>query len=353
MGFLESEKKMKSDVYSSFKVAHHKEKLEQLKRGELPLPAFVQWDISNRCNLNCNFCFYKIFPLSDWDPNAIMPTDIILRTLDEVKELGVKAIEWTGGGSVETHPDYKKILKYSQELGFENALVTNGTLLDDEALDIIKDFEWVRFSIDAVTPKTYKKIKGKDLFDKAIENLRKLIEIKKSTNVIGYSFIVCPDNYQEIYHSTLLAKQLGCDNIRFSIALTPDGEKPFLPIWDECVKQINLAKSLEDKNFKVFPFPDRIKDISGERTTPHCYFHHFCAVIAPTGMYPCCRLKDYKEFNLGNLKEKSFKEIWFGEKRKKFIKSIKDGCNYPCWMTEKNAFIHYLLKDNPQHVNFI
>ena len=87
---------------------------------------------------------------SDFKPEDSMPTKIVFRVLDELKSLGVKAIEWTGGGSVECHPDYKQILNRSVELGFENALVTNGTLLDNGALQLIRGFDWVRFSVDAV-----------------------------------------------------------------------------------------------------------------------------------------------------------------------------------------------------------
>ena len=344
---------MVKDVYSSYKVAFHKDKLDQLKRGELPIPIFVQWDLSNRCNLNCNFCFYHIYSLSDWDSRKIMPKETAFKVLQELKELGIKAVEWTGGGSVETHPDWKEILQRSKDLGFENALVTNGTLLDEEGLQLIKDFEWVRFSIDAATPQTYKTIKRVDLFDKAINNIKRLLEIRDPKNIIGYSFIVCKENYKEIYKATLNAKSLGCDNVRFSLAMTPLREKLFKGIWDKCVKEIELAKEEETKDFKVFAFSNRIYELALKTLSEYCSYHHLVGVIAPTGVYPCCRLKDEGKYNFGDLNGKSFKEIWYGERRKEFIKSIENGCPYDCWMTEKNNFIKYLLLDKPRHVNFI
>ncbi len=347
----------KKQAYSNLKFLHHLERIKLLEKGGSPPPVFVQWDISNVCNLDCSFCFYKIYPkanlLSDWDEKASMPTKLIIKTLKDLKNIGVKAIEWTGGGSVECHLDYKKILKRSGELGFENALVTNGTLLDDEAIKLIKDFEWVRFSIDAATKETYKRIKRRDLFDKAINNLKKLIKIKKLNNVLGFSFIICPENYQEIYSAGLLAKQLKCDNVRFSLAHTPKKDKIFENIWDEIIRQIKMVKALEKDEFRVFSFEDRLEDLAGKRFSKFCAFHHFCAVISPTGMYPCCTLKDMGEFNFGDLNKKSFAEIWWGDKRKKFIESIKDGCPFACWMTEKNRIVEYLMEKNPKHVNFI
>lgn len=344
---------MTSDVYSNFKVAHHKRRLEHLKKGRIIIPSLVQWDISNRCNMDCNFCFYKIFSLSDWDPNAIMPTDICFKVIEELKAMGVEALEMTGGGSVETHPDYKKILREAKRY-FQMSLVTNGTLLDDEALEIIKDFEWVRFSIDAVTSETFRKVKGVDLFDKAIDNLEKLLEIKDPKNIIGYSFVVCRENYSEIYEAAKFAKEIGCDNIRFSLAMTPQKDRLFDGIWDECVNQMDMSKGLEDENFKVFEFKNRIQELASEVLSDHCYYTDFVGVISPTGVYPCCRLKDDGNFNFGKIGDKTFKEIWFSDTRRKFLDNVRNnGCNFDCWMTRKNAIISYLLEENPRHVNFI
>lgn len=344
---------MKKYAYSPFKAAVHRDKIDQLKRGELITPSFVQWDLSNKCNLNCSFCFYKIHSLSDWNATEIMPTDVVMRVLDELKAFGVKAIEWTGGGSVECHPDWKKIILRAKELGFEQALVTNGTLLDDEGLHIIKDFEWVRFSVDCADKKTYKKIKGFDYFDKVIHNIQKLNSIKTQNNIVGLSFIVCKDNYKEIINAARLAKELKCDNIRFSLAMTPEKEKYFKNIWLEIIKQLEQAKKEETGNFKFFSFSNRIYDLARQTLSDYCGFHHFCGVIAPRGVYPCCRLKDDAKYNLGDLKKDSFANIWFGKKRKEFIKSIENGCPFDCWMTEKNKFIEYLIKESPVHKNFV
>ena len=107
--------------------------------------------------MDCKFCFYRVWPLTDWDENEMMSTETALRVLKELKELDVKAIEWTGGGSIETHPDWKLILYEASRMGFKQALVTNGTFLDDRAMEILRNFEWVRFSIDAATKSTYRK----------------------------------------------------------------------------------------------------------------------------------------------------------------------------------------------------
>ena len=350
---------MKDDVYSPFKPAFHREKLDQLRRGELITPTFVQWDLSNACNLRCNFCFYHIYPLTDWNPKDQMRAKIVKRVLSELKELDVKAIEWTGGGEPtlwgdSDGTDWEDIFYGAKDLGFEQALVTNGTLLSDVGIDAIRDFEWVRFSIDAATPETFKAIKGADLFDNTIENLKKLLEVRDPKNVIGFSFIVCRENHREIYEAAKLAKELGCDNVRFSLAMTPRRERLFDDIWDECVRQIELAKELQDEDFRVFAFSNRIYELALKVLSPHCYYCQFVGVITPRGVYPCCRLKDEAWSNFGSLDKSTFKYVWFRDKRREFVERVvKYGCPYDCWQTEKNLFIHYLLQESPRHANFI
>jgi len=343
-----------NEYYSPYKIAHHEEKIKQLKKGKMIAPTFAQVDLTNSCNLNCSFCSYKIGNYSsdhmkDFNVRDRLDKNLIFNLLYDTKHKfffnELKALEWTGGGEPCLHPDHKEIFNFAKDFSYEQALVTNGSLLDDETIDIIKDFSWVRFSIDASMEETYEKIKGKNLFKKAIGN---------PENIVGFSFIVCRDNYQEIYESTRLAKSLGCDNVRFSLAYTPKGEGMFKGIWDETVEQINKAKQEETKDFKVFAFSNRINEVAQKTKNDACYFHEFVAVIGANGaVYPCCLLKYDPRFNFGNLKDKSFEKIWFGEKRKKFTNKIRKGCDYSCWMTEKNNFVSYLLEKNPKHVNFI
>jgi len=345
--------KEKEDIYSDIKVAHHKVKLHHLSKKRLIMPVFVQIDLSNKCNLSCGFCFYKI-TLTDWNSYDEIPTNLVFKVMKELKEIGVKAIEWTGGGSISMHPRYKDIFKKAKRLGFEQALVTNGTLLDEEALQIIKNFEWVRFSIDVATKETYEEIKGVDFFDKAINNMKRLLEIRKKNCVVGFSFIVCPDNYKEILKATKMAKEIGCDNIRFSLAMTPSKEALFDDIWEDCLSELELSRNEQTDDFRVFEFSNRINELAKNILSDYCGYHHFVGVIAANGcVYPCCTLKLDRRFNFGDLRNHTFKEIWAGYRRTQFIKKIENGCPYACWMTKKNQIIEYLMKKNPKHINFI
>ena len=89
-----------------------------------------------------------------------------------------------------------------------------------------------------------------------------------------------------------------------------------------------------------------------------CGYQHFTGVVgADLEVYPCCTLKyNAAGTSFGSLKEQSFKDIWYGPKRKAWLKRdhLKEVCDKnPCWMDKKNEFISYLIHPNPPHVNYI
>jgi len=354
---------MSKDVYSPFKAAHYPDRIKKLKDNELIVPTFVQIDLTNVCNLNCEFCFYRQtwnekMKLGDWDINAMIPTELMMRTLEELHNLGVEGLEWTGGGSVECHPDWKKIVQYAKDLGFKQGIVTNGTLLDDEALELLKDFEWVRFSVDASNINTWMKIKdvkNPELYNKMVYNLEKLIVIKAESNIVGVSMIINDTNYKEIVEIANWTKTIGADNVRFSLAHVPNAKEMFDSIWADCENLMSKAKELQDDNFMVFAFKNRINELRGNYGPQQCPYQEFVAVITPTGIYPCCFFKNRTEYNFGKItKETTFKDIWYGDKRKAFINKVKkQGCYGWCWMRDKNTFIQYLMESEVPHKCFV
>lgn len=347
---------MSKDYYSEFKMIHHRDKIEQLKKGEYINPVFVQWDLTNKCNLNCSFCFYKIYDLSDFHVNDEMDVRNTFRILQGLKEAGVKAIEWTGGGEPLLHPCHNKIFGEAKRLGFEQALVTNGVFLDTVTMYVVKDFKWVRFSVDAASNETYEAVKGVDEYDNVIDNIKKFMKIRSHGNIIGMSFIVCRDNYKDILKFAQMAKEIGVDNVRFSLAMTEEGSKMFEDIWPEVTAEIELANSEHTDSFRVFSFSNRIYQLSKQVLSESCHYCQFVGVIAANGVvYPCCRLKDDGRFAFGNLNSRSFSDVWNSHTRKRFVDSVSKGCPFDCWMTGKNNFCNYIMKakDEVEHVNFV
>ena len=354
-----------SYIYSSYKAAHHQDRIKKLRKGELIVPTQAQIDITNECNHHCPNCickFYKKIGLnSTFDNHEYIPIQRIVTILDELKEVGVLAIEYTGGGEPQYHKDFSTILKETIDRGFEWSLVTNGAVSNlSRDLKYFKKAKWIRISVDASCPKTHASMHGTSLddFDKVVKFVKTLVD-KCPGIEIGISFLVSPLNYKEIVDVTKMFKDIGCLNIRFVVIYNPQGMKLYDGIWEKIVELMGEAKKLETNVFKIFDLIHLTSQdmITYKRNYSFCGYQQFTTTIgADQNVYPCCTLRYNKNTSLGDLSKQNFKDIWFGEKRRKWLKSnyLERLCNnHSCLMDRKNEFIEYLVQENPPHVNYI
>lgn len=332
--------------YSPWKIAHHKDKLEQLKRGEIVYPVSLKICLTNLCNRTCTFCFEST---ANAHFASHLETQRVLTLLEEAKELGVKSIEITGGGEPTAHKDFHLILKKINELGFDYGLVTNGTLLKDKIIEDLQNASWIRFSINARTPEKYKEVMGGVYREKFETDWRKIATFEKP--VVGASFVITKDNFKEILPFTKWIKDMGFNNVRFTPERTETSIHPALhPIWDECSENLKEAKKLQDKKFTVFSMEDRMVSLdSVSKPFSSCYYQHFVAAVWTTGdIYPCMENRNNLESAFGNIYSNSLKEIW----DKKAAIGISQ-CKIPCLNFNMNSFTDYIMKENPKHVNFV
>ncbi len=148
---------MIKDEYSPFKVVHHFDKLEALRRGEQIAPVQIHLIPTNRCNQNCVFCAYRLpdYPSAkNFESRDEIPSHKLLEIIDSCKDLGVKAIQYTGGGEPLVHPSISEAFERTLDHGLELALVSNGQALTDALIEILTNVAWVRISVDACRQET-------------------------------------------------------------------------------------------------------------------------------------------------------------------------------------------------------
>jgi len=338
------------NVYSIYKPVHFPEKIEALRRGELIVPTHVQLDLTGKCNYNCHVCFYRNagFKHLEFVPYEEIKVDRALRLIDEFGEIGIPAIELTGGGEPLMYPAIKQVLKKIAKNKMELALVTNGSLLNEEILSYIENPAWIRFSIDSATPETYEKYHQvpKKYFNIVLKNLERVVNSGFKNCIIGVSFVISPLNYHEIAAAAALFKSIGVDNIRYSFAYTSKYDKLLTEEQkEEAFRQMDIAKSFEDNDFKVFAMKERIIDFGKPNYDfSYCGYQRFTFQIGCDGRcYPCCILKYYPKYSFGNIYEKPLKEILFGEDRKKYLDNFDVTKCLPCWLRHRNKVIEGLV----------
>jgi len=348
---------MPNDVYSPYKAAYHIERILALRNNELIYPTQIQVDLTNQCNHHCVYCFSK-FTINNGFGSLSIDTKDILKLLDDAVELGIKSFHFTGGGEPFMRSNIYEILKRTVDNNLEYGMVTNASLIDFNKSDLLKKMSWIRISLDASNPSMYRRLRGVNEFDKVIQTVKDFYIICPDTE-LGLSFVINPINYSQIVKFAELGLDLGVNNIRYSIAWFPQGQRKYVYIMNNINKLLNKAKKLENKDYKVFDLTKgRLENLSlNNADYSSCGYQHFTTVIgADSVVYPCCTLKYNSLASFGSLKEQSFEDIWMGQRRRRWIESsyLGEVCSKNiCWMQDKNKFIGYLTKKNPRHVNFI
>ena len=327
------------------KLFYHPERLgEFLKGGTTP----VTWelDITNRCNHTCIGCDQPWAggranneALNSWEAREY---------INQIKQLGGKAINLTGGGEPLFNLAFDSIVKYIKQVGLEVGLITNGSLLTRKTSQIIlNNCSWVRISLDAGTSETFKKIRGRpeEEFNVVLNNIKVLVEEKKRLNsncTVGVSFLTCKDTVREMKVFTDICKQTGVDYVEFR-PFHGDSTNPYK--LQECLK-------LETKEFKVL-CSDFKYDRNYEKKYCRCHGQNFTGVINVHKVYICCHFRGKEQYEIGDLRKNTLREIWFSEKRKKVLEKIDlTKCLPLCKLDIINRFLDG-VSEKPEHVNFI
>jgi cyclic pyranopterin phosphate synthase len=340
------------------KLLFHTEKINRWLAGENVYPILVEFDLSNRCNHRCDFCTFNYIK-----DRSTLETDIVMRSIKEFANGGVKSINWTGGGEPLLHKDFSSIVRYAHSLGIDQGVFTNGALLDDDKIDALLDtHSWVRFSVDAATRETYKHIRRVDDFDRVMTNIRKMVAAKKKKNsptTIGIGFIITPTNYTEIKTFSDLIKDLDVDYGQYKPCIKNFNDKEQISAqwWKNEIAP--LLEEVFDTNKKAVVNLYKLTDLiesSFDKSYTKCYGHIFCPCIGASGdVWLCTHLRGLSKYSLGNLHENTFDEIWHSSKREAVIKEIDfDLCQFCCKNNEINKILYQIKHpDKKSHFNFL
>lgn len=97
------------------------------------LPRTISIELTHKCNFKCLHCYGGY----DNEKSEMMDTNKLKQFIGQCKNLGVQAIELTGG-EITMHPDICEILEYIYQLDFKMvSLLTNGFIKNEKLYDLI------------------------------------------------------------------------------------------------------------------------------------------------------------------------------------------------------------------------
>ena len=132
-------------------------------------PFFCNYWLTYRCNSKCEFC--KIWQDSSLKNIPDVTFSDVKNNLDDLKKLGVRMIDFTGGEPL-LNRELPEILSYARQLRFFVKLSTNGFLYPEMAEEIKGLPNRIYFSLDTVSEEEYKKIRGIVGFEKVMESVK-------------------------------------------------------------------------------------------------------------------------------------------------------------------------------------
>jgi MoaA/NifB/PqqE/SkfB family radical SAM enzyme len=354
-----------ANKYSGLKIFYYKDKLDSLPKNNeiIKAPVHIRIKPTNVCNHNCWYCAYKVDNLQlgqDMVERDYIPYEKMMEIIDDVKDMGVKAITFSGGGEPFTYRYFTDAVKKLVAYKIPFASLTNGSKLKGEIAELFAhNATWLRISIDGYDAQSYADARSVKLteFDKIIQNMKDFVSISNRKCNLGISFIIDDKNYKEIYSFSKMMKEIGVDSIKLSgCVVSNDGNENneyHKPFFEEAKRlSIKAKKELEDNSFEVFDSYHYLED-KFDKDYDWCPYSQILPVIgADLNIYPC----QDKAYNLdnglvGSIKDVSFKEFWFNDKNKFFKINPSCHCQNHCVANGKNKLIlDYLDVD---HLGFV
>ena len=351
-------------LYSNLKFLSHTGHLDALKEHRVVAPVHIRIKPMNHCNHDCWYCAYRVDNLQlgeDIDLKDVLPEDKMFEIVDDVVDMGVKAVTFSGGGEPLLYKPLPDVVKRLAENGVKVASLTNGSNLKGKMAEAFSRYgTWIRISVDGWDDASYSKARGiaDGSFTKLLDNMRNFSAMDTSC-VMGVSFIIGKDNHDHIFDACAQFKEAGADHVKLSatvVANEVEANNAYHRDFDDQIKaEIERVKTLDDENFSIVNHYHEMEDRFAKSYT-YCPFLQFLTVIgADCNVYTC----QDKAFNqaglLGSIKDRSFKDFWFSEEARERLYALdpSKSCNHHCVAHGKNLAILEQLSLDSDHAVFV
>lgn len=353
-----------SQVYSKLKIFHFPEKLASLgpDTPEILPPLQIRIKPTNICNHNCSYCAYHVDYLQlgqDMVYRDTIPRDKMMEILDDVCEMGVKSVTFSGGGEPFVYPHLLESVKRLIDGGVQFASLTNGSRLTGEIAELFAfQGTWLRVSIDGWDDASYAQFRGvkEGEFTKVMSHMEAFLRLGGNCRL---SVIVNVDrtNAGHVYEHIQRLAGIGVKVVKIApVIYSNDGGECFE--YHEAT--MGLVAEQVARGRQDFPGIE-IYSSYEDQTTTFAKDYHWCPFIqirpvigADLNVYAC----HDKAYNLDtgvlfSIKDRRFKDAWFSDKNQFFGVDPSRVCNHHCMVDENNKMILDYLDVDVRHLGFV
>ena len=277
------------------------------------IPLVISWNVTRKCNLKCSHCYINA---TKEELRGELTTEEAKRLMDQISDVSRPLLILSGGEPL-LREDIYDLIRYGASKGFRMGLGSNGSLIDEAVAKKLKDagVKTVSISIDSSIPEKHDEFRGvKGSWQKAINAITAL---KQNGVLVQVNTTVTQQNHGEIDEIMSLAEELGVENFHlFFLVPTGRGTKiaDLSPALYEGMIKSTFAKTAKHRlNVRPSCAPQFMRIAKDMGLDMRQWIRgciaglYYCRVYPNGDITPC----PYLPVKLGNIREKTFSEIWF------------------------------------------
>lgn len=353
-------------LYTPFKIFRYPEKLKSLPvdQAEIRPPIHLRIKPTNICNHGCSYCAYRSKNQQlgqNMDLRDSIPRSKMVEICDDIIDMGVKAVTFSGGGEPFCYPHLAETAGRLADGGVRIASLTNGSRLVGEAAKVFSARAvWLRVSIDGWDNDSYAAYRntGPGEFTKVMANLENFKKLGGPC-YLGISLIIDHRNWPHLHDFIGRMKDIGVDSVKVSPCIVGNNGQEnnayHADIFDSVRAEVDRAVSdYHRADFEIFD-SYHLLDQKFDKDYSWCPYLQILAVIGADQRVYSCQDKAYNLDCglLGSIKDVSFKEFWMTGKDKFFTINPARDCRHHCVANSKNKMVLDYLDAAPEHLAFV
>src|ERR1700757_4112791 len=189
-------------------------------------PVCLYLEVTNRCNLLCETCPRTFEQL---EPPADMSWQLFTQIVDQFPRIARVVLH--GVGEPMMVRALPRMVRYLRERGTYVLLNTNGTLLTErKGRELIAaGLDELRVSLDAAEPQTFLTVRGKDMFDRIVRNVRAFTALQRAEGIerplVSLWLTGLKETIDQLPEFVRLASRIGVSEIHLQrLVFAPEGQ---------------------------------------------------------------------------------------------------------------------------------
>jgi AdoMet-dependent heme synthase len=297
----------------------------QAKSDEKYVPLIMSYNVTRECNMKCSHCYINA---AEKKLDNELTTQEAKALMDQIYEVSRPLLVLSGGEPLLRYDIYE-LIEYGAKKGLKMGLGSNGYLIDDAVAKKLKDsgIATVSISIDSSIPAQHDEFRGVEgAWEKAVNACKAL---RKNNVLVQVNTTLTHDNYDQIDNIMSLAESIGVENFHLFFLVPTGRGKKLTDIsaqkYEEMITntfakvhrhQLNVRPSCAPQFMRIA----KNMGLDMRQWIRGCIAGMYYCRIYPNGdVTPC----PYLPIKLGNVRETSFKDIWFNSE---VLKNLRNPC---------------------------